>query len=187
MKTFTKHILLLALMLFGVAGAAWASRAPQKFTGPVVSITGLSVSNNLIINGNRYRQGGVLGNGDMVTNGSTVTGYGGDNPVAIIISETILYTPVDESGQDGNAWVVTYNSSSYLMISGISITPDPTVPALDELTGNWNFLMPGSNKVVKAVLLDKRPGHRRQVRQRHRYRLLLRHQQSSLHHSHGRQ
>ena len=27
MKTFTKHILLLALMLFGVAGAAWASRA----------------------------------------------------------------------------------------------------------------------------------------------------------------
>ncbi len=168
MKTFTKHILLLALMLFGVAGAAWASRAPQKFTGPVAktdlvegdtlapgfSITGLSVSNNLIINGNRYRQGGVLGNGDMVTNGSTVTGYGGDNPVAIIISETILYTPVDESGQDGNAWVVTYNSSSYLMISGISITPDPTVPALDELTGNWNFLMPGSNKVVKAVLLD---------------------------------
>ena len=35
MKTFTKHILLLALMLFGVAGAALASRAPQKFTGPV--------------------------------------------------------------------------------------------------------------------------------------------------------
>ena len=35
MKTFTKHILLLALMLFGVAGAAWADRAPQKFTGPV--------------------------------------------------------------------------------------------------------------------------------------------------------
>ena len=169
MKTFTKHILLLALMLFGVAGAAWASRAPQKFTGPVAktdlvegdtlapgfSITGLSVSNNLIINGNRYRQGGVLGNGDMVTNGSTtVTGYGGDNPVAIIISETILFTPVDESGQDGNAWVVTYNSSSYLMISGIYIAPDPTVPALDELTGNWNFLMPGSNKVVKAVLYD---------------------------------
>ena len=35
MKKITKHILLLALMLFGVAGAAWASRAPQKFTGPV--------------------------------------------------------------------------------------------------------------------------------------------------------
>ena len=31
MKTFTKHILLLALMLFGVAGAAWASRAPTPW------------------------------------------------------------------------------------------------------------------------------------------------------------
>ena len=168
MKTFTKHILLLALMLFGVAGAAWASRAPQKFTGPVAktdlvegdtlapgfSITGLSVSNNLGFDGNRYKQGGVLGNSERIANGSSVTGYGGDNPVAIIISETILFTPVDESGQDGNAWVVTYNSGAYLMISGIYIAPDPYVPALDELTGNWNFLMPGSNKVVKAVLLD---------------------------------
>ena len=168
MKTFTKHILLLALMLFGVAGAAWADRAPQKFTGPVAktdlvqgdtlapgfSITGLSVSNNLGFDGNRYKQGGVLGTGNMVTNGNTVTGYGGDNPVAIIISETILYTPVDESGQDGNAWVVTYTSGQYVFLSGIYIAPDPTVPALDELTGNWNFLMPGANKVVKAVLYD---------------------------------
>ena len=82
MKTFTKHILLLALMLFGVAGAAWADRAPQKFTGPVAktdlvqgdtlapgfSITGLSVSNNLGFDGNRYKQGGVLGNGNSITN-----------------------------------------------------------------------------------------------------------------------
>ena len=96
----------------------------------------------------------MLGNSERIANGSSVTGYGGDNPVAIIISETILFTPVDESGQDGNAWVVTYNSGAYLMISGIYIAPDPYVPALDELTGNWNFLMPGSNKVVKAVLLD---------------------------------
>ena len=168
MKKFTKHILLLALMLFGVAGAAWASRAPQKFTGPVAktdlvegdtlapgfSITGLSVSNNLGFDGNRYKQGGVLGNGNMITNGNTVTGYGGDNPVAITISETILVTPVDESGQDGNAWVVTYASGQYVFISGIYIAPDPYVPALDETTGNWSFLMPGSNKVVKAVLLD---------------------------------
>ena len=165
MKKFTKHILLLALMLFGVAGAAWADRAPQKFTGPVAktdlvqgdtlapgfSITGLSVSNNLGFDGNRYKQGGVLGNSERIANGSSVTGYGGDNPVAIIISETILFTPVDESGQDGNAWVVTYNSGAYLMISGIYIAPDPYVPALDELTGNWNFLMPGANKVVKVT------------------------------------
>ena len=164
MKTFTKHILLLALMLFGVAGAAWASRAPQKWTGPVdktdlvqgdtlapgFSITGLSVSNNLGFDRNRYKQGGVLGNSDKLANGSTVTGYGGDNPVAIIAFGTLPFAPVDESGQDGNAWVVTLTDNNYVRIGGITIelTPNPYVPALDELTGNWNFLMPsGSRKV----------------------------------------
>ena len=72
-KTFTKHILLLALMLFGVAGAAWASRAPQKFTGPVAfnslvqgdtlapgfELTGIYATDNLQFNEGRYSFNGT--------------------------------------------------------------------------------------------------------------------------------
>ncbi len=163
MKTVTKHFLLLSLMVFGVAGAAWAINPPQKYTGPVAfsdlqqgdtlapgfSITGLS-SQTLNFQGNRHKQNGVLWNDNSGVNGDNVTGYGGDNPVAIIAFGTLPFTPVDESGQDGNAWVVTLTDNNYVRIGGITIelTPDPYVPALDELTGNWNFLMPsGSRKV----------------------------------------
>ena len=163
MKTVTKHFLLLSLMVFGVAGATWAINPPQKYTGPVAfsdlqqgdtlapgfSITGLS-SQTLNFQGNRYKQDGMLGNNNNGVVGDNVTGYGGDNPVAIIAFGTLPYTPVDESGQDGNAWVVTLTDNNYVRIGGITIelTPDPYVPALDELTGNWNFLMPsGSRKV----------------------------------------
>lgn len=163
MKTVTKHFLLLSLMVFGVAGAAWAINPPQKYTGPVAfsdlqqgdtlapgfSITGLS-SQTLNFQGNRHKQNGVLWNDNSGVNGDNVTGYGGDNPVAIIVFGTLPFTPVDESGQDGNAWVVTLTDNNYVRIGGITIdlTPDPYVPALDELTGNWNFLMPsGSRKV----------------------------------------
>ncbi len=163
MKTVTKHFLLLSLMVFGVAGATWAINPPQKYTGPVAfsdlqqgdtlapgfSITGLS-SQTLNFQGNRHKQNGVLWNDNSGVNGDNVTGYGGDNPVAIIAFGTLPFTPVDESGQDGNAWVVTLTDNNYVRIGGITIdlTPDPYVPALDELTGNWNFLMPsGSRKV----------------------------------------
>ena len=163
MKTVTKHFLLLSLMVFGVAGAPWAINPPQKYTGPVAfsdlqqgdtlapgfSITGLS-SQTLNFQGNRYKQDGMLGNNNNGVVGNNVTGYGGDNPVAIIVFGTLPFTPVDESGQDGNAWVVTLTDNNYVRIGGITIdlTPDPYVPALDELTGNWNFLMPsGSRKV----------------------------------------
>ena len=163
MKTVTKHFLLLSLMVFGVAGAAWAINPPQKYTGPVAfsdlqqgdtlapgfSITGLS-SQTLNFQGNRYKQDGMLGNNNNGVVGNNVTGYGGDNPVAIIAFGTLTFTPVDESGQDGNAWVVTLTDNNYVRIGGITIelTPNPYVPALDELTGNWNFLMPsGSRKV----------------------------------------
>ena len=163
MKTVTKHFLLLSLMVFGVAGATWAINPPQKYTGPVAfsdlqqgdtlapgfSITGLS-SQTLNFQGNRYKQDGMLGNNNNGVVGNNVTGYGGDNPVAIIAFGTLPFTPVDESGQDGNAWVVTLTDNNYVRIGGITIelTPNPYVPALDELTGNWNFLMPsGSRKV----------------------------------------
>ena len=171
MKTFTKHILFLALMLFGVAGAAWAlPRAPQKFTGPVDIATlvegdTLAPGFELVCNGesmieipqgNAKIDGGDPTEWDLFFNCALINDFSyGPNGAIIVGSNTA--TPVDANGQDGNAWVVTstYSDEHYTVtLSGIYIAPDPTVPALDETTGHWNFLMPGSNKVVKAVLLD---------------------------------
>ena len=178
MKTFTKHILLLALMLFGVAGAAWADRAPQKFTS-AVNLSVLQVGDTLAegasitfdigspswdrtmnVAYNRAKKNGFLVTdfyGEEINIGSTI-GAGG-----VIINGNDSFTPVTQSDDDGDAWVVTYrnvdgeNDVIDIEISGILLpapASDPYAPALDELTGNWNFLMPGSNKVVKAVLLD---------------------------------
>ncbi len=179
MKTFTKHILLLALMLFGVAGAAWASRAPQKWTGPVdiydlmdgdTLASGFSltyghgqqeiirfVAGRYSIDGTpQAYPGGADLKGDpelqsLIFTASNILMYFGEDRTDTIAPMVDMSTP-------GNAWVVSdFNKGTEgvtMKISGIYIAPDPTVPALDELTGNWNFLMPGSNKVVKAVLYD---------------------------------
>ena len=170
-KTFTKHILLLALMLFGVAGAAWADRAPQKFTGPV-DIDNLVVGDTLapgfelVCNGESiiiFSQGNannakVDGNppeSDLYLNCTLINAFSyGPNGAIILGSNTV--TPAYGDWQDGNAWLVTdaYFEGNYRVTLGgitIDLPPDPTVPALDELTGNWNFLMPGANKVVKVT------------------------------------
>ena len=179
MKTFTKHILLLALMLFGVAGAAWADRAPQKFTGPVdiydlmdgdTLASGFSLTyghgQQEIIRfvAGRYS---IDGTPQAYPGGADLTGDHELQSLIFTASNILMYfgeertdtiAPMVDMSTPGNAWVVSdFNNGTEgvtMKISGIYITPDPTVPALDELTGNWNFLMPGSNKVVKAVLYD---------------------------------
>ncbi len=158
-KTFTKHILLLALMLFGVAGAAWADRAPQKFTGPVAKsdlVVGDTLCEGVSITGDSWESVSFEPN-RFETDFSGDYFYLSSNPSfgangVITLSGNSTFTPKDENGNIGNAWVVLHVDG--FILGGIRIAPDPTVPALDELTGNWNFLMPGSNKVVKAVLLD---------------------------------
>ena len=161
MKTFTKHILLLALMLFGVAGAAWASRAPQKFTGdtlaPGFELTCGDGNSSIKLIGGTYKfDGNVMGQ-NIVYNCSAINNnlsFGPDLAINFTYnSSTNINLPWDGT-RDGNAWLVTDRSATDVVsIVGIYIR-DPYVPALDELTGNWNFLMPGSNKVVKAVLYD---------------------------------
>ena len=158
-KTFTKHILLLALMLFGVSGAAWADRAPQKFTGPVDKsdlVVGDTLCEGVSITGDSWESVSFAPN-RFETDFSGDYFYLSSNPSfgangVITLSGNSTFTPKDENGNIGNAWVVIHVDG--FILGGIRIAPDPTVPALDELTGNWNFLMPGSNKVVNVQLLD---------------------------------
>ena len=116
MKTFTKHILLLALMLFGAAGAAWASRAPQKFTGPVditTLVQGDTLAQGFSLTGDDYAFFNFKGrrakvNGEILVYQSgyvrnMIDGYGPNG--AINIAQNV-YTPVlEDQTTDGNAWV----------------------------------------------------------------------------------
>ena len=170
MKTFTKHILLLALMLFGVSGAAWAlPRAPQKFTGPVsiydlmdgdtlapgFSLTyGFDQYDNIYFANGRYsangtpQEGPYNGNltdpelqGTSFTAGNIIFNYAQDG-IDTLAPMVDMYTP-------GNAWVVSNFYQSVegveLTLSGIEIVIDYPVQDAD---GNWNFLMPGADKLV---------------------------------------
>ena len=168
MKTFTKHILLLALMLFGAAGAAWADYVPQKYTGPV-DIATLQVGDTLAqgfeLTGNQnaffyFKENRAKENGTLLTLGTgfmryLIDGYGRKGTVQV---DPDVYTPVlEDQATDGNAWVVigVQTSPQYIVtVAGAWVAPDPNVPELDELTGNWNFLMPGANKVVKVEYYD---------------------------------
>ena len=169
MKKFTKHILLLALMLFGALGAS-----AKVFTS--------------------LQEGDVIHVGDQINPGSfSRIDFGGQYyGVSATATWTLVranlgpyYGPegvvtVTES-ETGDYYVFKFNNAYYftdetristtensdgLVVTSVSIkysSPyivfavhefDPYAPALDELTGHWNFLMPGSNKVVKAVLYD---------------------------------
>ena len=91
-------------------------------------------------------------------NGVTVTGYmlyfsdtdpmefEGSSFTVALVGDMVLAD--DISTQLGSVGITK------IEVYGYAAAPDPYVPALDETTGNWNFLMPGSNKVVKAVLYD---------------------------------
>ena len=145
MKTFTKHILLLALMLFGVAGAAWADRAPQKFTGPV-DIDNLVVGDTLapgfelVCNGESMimiSQGNAKVDGnppvsDLYLNCTLINAFSyGPNGAIILGSNTV--TPAYGDWQDGNAWLVTdaYFEGNYrVTLGGITIDLPPTPTSL---------------------------------------------------------
>ncbi len=168
MKTFTKHILLLALMLFGVAGAAWAQTVFTTLqVGDVIHVgdqINPGVKSRIDFNGWDY-----------------ICSPGQNTPWTLVRANLGPYGPGEEANvtesetgdyyvfKNGNNYyfteetrISTTENSDGLVVT--SLTPgniptatvavhefDPTVPALDELTGNWNFLMPGANKVVKVT------------------------------------
>ena len=172
MKTFTKHILLLALMLFGALGAS-AKVYTTLQVGDVIHV------------GDQFNPGEYS---RIVFDGWSYNCNPGQNTPLTLVRANL--DPYLEPGQEvnvtesetGDYYVFKIGNNNYYYTEEVRISTtensdglvvtsasvqynapyivfavhefDPTVPALDELTGNWNFLMPGSNKVVKAVLLD---------------------------------
>ena len=171
MKTFTKHILLLALMLFGAAGAAWAQTVFTTLQeGDVIHVGDQFNPTQLFL---------IQQNSDYTV--ACMPGSYGNVPLTLVRAN-ITDQVVTESAtgayflfrasngsyhftDEGKRIAATENSDGLVVTdlgtnSGYPLAtlavhfPDPYAPALDETTGHWNFLMPGSNKVVKAVLYD---------------------------------
>lgn len=172
MKTI-KSLLLLALMLFGVAGAAWAlPRAPQKFTGPVdiydlmngdtlapgFSLTyGHDQNENIYFANGRYSENGTPQatpyNGILTDPELQGTSFTAGNIIFHYAQEGFdTIAPMVDMNTPGNAWVVSdlfrYVEGVELTLSGIEIVIDYPV---QDAAGNWNFLMPGGNRALNVT------------------------------------
>ncbi len=169
MKTI-KSLLLLALMLFGVAGAAWAlPRAPQKFTGPVsiydlmdgdtlapgFSLTyGHDQYENIYFANGRYSTNGTPQatpyNGDLTNSELQGTSFTAGNIIFRYEQDGIdTLAPMVDMNTPGNAWVV---SDFYRAVEGVTLTLSGIEIVIDypvqDAAGNWLFQMPGANKLV---------------------------------------
>lgn len=136
----------LALLLTAVTGA-WAQSSPKVYTTQVtvddlqvgdILAQGFSLVNKESEKGfyfdkNRYKLNGSISSDDWHDLISDITSYGENCTISIRSTghPDNVFTPVDENGNDGNAWVVTKIDNGIPYISGItfeltewSLTPD---------------------------------------------------------------
>ena len=105
-------------------------------------------------------------------NGALVTGAWGESidiastigAGGVIINGSVSFTPVTESGDDGDAWVVTSleveegDALISIAISGVLLpVPAPTVEVTRNSDTNWTFTMPGYNTLLKVTYFEQ-PG-----------------------------
>ena len=126
----------LALLLTAVGGA-WAQSSPKVYTTQVtvddlqvgdILAQGFSLVNNgsekgFYFDKNRYKQnGGSISSDDWYDLISDITSYGENCTISIRSTghPDNVFTPVDENGNDGNAWVVTKIDNGKPYISGIN-------------------------------------------------------------------
>ena len=147
----------LALLLTAVGGA-WAQSTPKVYTTQV-TVEDLQVGDSLaqgfslVNNGsekgfyfdkNRYKRNGSISSDDWHDLISDITSYGENCTISIRSTghPDNVFTPVDENGNDGNAWVVTKIDNGKPYISGITA----------EIT-EWDL----TSKDGKTWTLDKMP------------------------------
>ena len=147
MQNIKKYFMTLALLLMAATGA-WAQSSPKVYTTQVtvddlqvgdILAQGFSLVNKESEKGfyfdeNRYKlNGGSISSSDWHDLISDITSYGENCTISIRSTghPDKVFTPVDENGNDGNAWVVTKIDNGKPYISGItfeltewSLTPD---------------------------------------------------------------
>ncbi len=158
MQNIKKYFMTLALLLAAVGGA-WAQSTPKVYTTQVtvddlqvgdILAQGFSLVNKesekgFIFDKNRHKlNGGSISDSDWHDLISDITSYGENCTISIRSTghPDNVFTPVDENGNDGNAWVVTKIDNGKPYISGITF----------EIT-EWNL----TSKDGKTWTLAKMP------------------------------
>ena len=135
MQNIKKYFMTLALLLTAVGGA-WAQSSPKVYTTQVtvddlqvgdILAQGFSLVNKESEKGfyfdkNRYKLNGSISSDDWHDLISDITSYGENCTISIRSTghPDNVFTPVDENGNDGNAWVVTKIDNGKPYISGIT-------------------------------------------------------------------
>ena len=158
MQNIKKYFMTLALLITAVTGA-WAQSSPKVYTTQVtvddlqvgdILAQGFSLVNKESEKGfyfdkNRYKLNGGISSDDWHDLISDITSYGENCTISIRSTghPDNVFTPVDENGNDGNAWVVTKIDNGIPYISGITF----------EIT-EWDL----TSQDGKTWTLDKMPG-----------------------------
>ena len=136
MQNIKKYFITLALLLAAVGGA-WAQSTPKVYTTQVTAddlqvgdilAQGFSLVNKgsekgFYFDENRHKlNGGSISDSDWHDLISDITSYGENCTISIRSTghPDNVFTPVDENGNDGNAWVVTKIDNGKPYISGIT-------------------------------------------------------------------
>ena len=136
MQNIKKYFMTLALLLAAVGGA-WAQSTPKVYTTQVtvddlqvgdILAQGFSLVNKgsekgFYFDENRHKlNGGSISDSDWHDLISDITSYGENCTISIRSTghPDNVFTPVDENGNDGNAWVVTKIDNGIPYISGIT-------------------------------------------------------------------
>ncbi|MBQ3751987.1 MAG: hypothetical protein II864_00400, partial [Prevotella sp.] len=162
MKTISRYIMTLALLLTAVTGA-WA-QDPKVYTSEVdmsvlkvgdILAEGFSLKadkdNKVNLNANRYRISDAPSTSDkeLYKSGITV----GTN--CVLTYNSVDYIPVNEDGKDGNVWVITKITKNYsyidINISGSGTAETPITVAWTASTKTGTFAMPGSDVVLTPI------------------------------------
>ena len=165
MRKITQHFLFLALMLLGARGVSWAQNTPQKYTSavderslqigdtlaPGFSLTNINTADYLTFQAYRFKFGTSIIENNVAVGINNVTSYGDGD---VTINAMGLYYPVDQLGNDGDAWIVVdiqqgFSNDLHYVLAGITLPLDATVP-MRQTDGTWAFSMPGADKLVEV-------------------------------------
>ena len=161
----------LALLLTAVTGA-W-SADPKVYTEPVAisslhvgdilatgfSLTLASESDGIYFDANRSKQNNSPMGSQWYVALNNIKSYGENAAITStntsVPSSDLTATPVDASGNDGNAWEVTLVGNTQgtytIRLSGTYYDPPIEVKPVEGKTNEWTLSMPGSDVVLTPI------------------------------------
>ena len=161
MKTISRYIMTLALLITAVTGA-WAD---GKVYDSSVNISTLQVGDILIEGAQitisnkthklEFMNGRYFLNAETTPNKSNFlcdqTATVGANGLMTGLNYGATTRPADAEGKEGNAWEVTAVTANSTLIVGITYAPNAIEVTPGSSANTWTFSMPGSDVVLTPI------------------------------------